>query len=197
MYDAVQMPPERQERIRSELSARFNEKNKEGNIVSIKSRSKKKLVVALVAAVIVLSLSLTVAVAYSSQIIELLGGGQLERGRTGNGEFVSVTITGEEPNPVEVVDGRVYFVLDGARADITGYVSETSFYMYEMIGDNGYRQVFVVGGLHDNLGWAEFIWDETGHMFASSQVVPSGYDMEKRPAWLEAAYETLGIFPRR
>jgi len=185
-FDAVRMSPDRQERIRSELSARFSEKQKEDNIVSIKSRSTKKLLVAAVVAIVILSSLTIVTLAYGSQIIQMLGGGQIVMETTGRSSSVSMTVY-EESNPVEVRDGQVYFILDGSNTDITSYCTETTYYQYEKIADNGYRHVFIVGGAPDNLGWAEYIWDETGHMFASSQVIPGTFDTGESPIWLENA----------
>ncbi|MDR2569319.1 MAG: hypothetical protein LBD23_03345 [Oscillospiraceae bacterium] len=190
-FDAVNMSQETQKRIRSELSARFIENHKEDNIVSIKSRSTKKIITGLVAAVVVLSLTTVVAFAYGSQIIELLGGGHIEIEKSGNSSSVSMTISEADPDPVEVKDGRVYFILDGSNKDITEYCTESTYYQYEYIAENGYHHVFIVGGSPDNLGWAEFIWSEDGNILGSSAVFPPSTDMDQKPLWWENANETL------
>jgi len=165
----------------------------EDNTVSIKSSSTKKLIAALIAVVIVLSLSTIVAFAYGSQIIQLLGGGRIESGRTEDGgHYVSMTTSEEEPDPVEVRDGRVYFVLDGSNADITSYCTETTYFEYEYISDNGYHHVFIVGGAPDNLGWAEYILDADGNPFASNARYPDGSTHDEPPIWLDHANEVFG-----
>jgi len=181
------------------LSARFYENKKEDNVVSIKSRTTKKLITVLVAAALILSLSTVVAFAYGSQIIQLLGGGQIVSERTGNSLTVSMTTYEAEPDPVEVIDDRVYFIMDDSNTDITDYCTETTYFRYERIADNGYRHVFIVGGAPDNLGWAEFVWDENGDHFVSSTRYPSSVDDidTDQPQWLELAYEELGIYRAR
>ena len=192
-FDAVQMSPDSQQRIRSELSARISEKHKEGNIVSIEPSPTKKLIAVLVAAIIILSLTTAFALAYGSQIIQMLGGGQIVVESSGNSHSVSMTISEAEPNPVDVRDGRVYFVLDGSSKDITSYCTESTYYQYEYIADNGYRHVFIVGGAPDNLGWAEFIWDGGGNPFASNAVFPPSADFDLKPEWWENANESLAF----
>jgi len=194
-FDAVNMPPDRQERIRSELSARIHQKHMEDNNMSIKSSSTKKLMVAAITIVIVLSLSTIVAVAYGSQIIHMLGGGQIESGMIeGGGHFVSMTSSEADPDPVEVKDGRVYFILDGSNTDITDYCTESTYFQYERIADNGYRHVFVIGGAPDNLGWAEYIWNADGDYFAANITFPPSVDDTDtdQPQWLALAEEELG-----
>ncbi|MDR2590878.1 MAG: hypothetical protein LBC71_07850 [Oscillospiraceae bacterium] len=190
-FDAVNMSQESQKRIRSELSAQIIENHKEDSIMSIKSRSTKRLITGLVAAVIALSFTTVVAFAYGSQIIELLGSGQIEIERSGRGTSVSISIPDVGFNPVEVKDGRVYFILDGSNKDITEYCTESTYYQYEHIAENGYRHVIIVGGSPDNLGWAEYIWSEDSNIFGYTSVLPPNTDMDQKPLWWISANEAL------
>jgi hypothetical protein len=179
------------------LSAKFHEENKEDNVVNIKSRSTKKLIIAVAAAVVILSLTTIVGFAYSSQIVQLLSGGRLESGQTEDGRyFTSLTVSEADPDPVEVRDGQVYFTVDGSNKNITAYCTETTYFHYEKIADNGYRHVFVVGGAPDNLGWAEFIWDEDGNHIAFARMLPSVNDFDNMPVWMELADEAFEIMIR-
>lgn len=187
-FDAVRMSPEHQKRIRSELSSRFSEKQKEDNVVNIKSIRKPRK--ALVAAVAILASVLLAGFTFGSQIIQLLGGGRIESGTDGSGNNYTSIDAGFETDPVEIRDGQVYFVLDGSDTDITRYCTETTYYQYEQIADNGYRHVVVVGGTPDNLGWAEFVWDENGNFSGSNATTPASSNGEW-PEWLELANETL------
>jgi hypothetical protein len=81
-------------------------------------------------------------------------------------------------------------MLDGSGKDITDYCTEATFYKFEHTADNGYRHVMVVGGSPDNLGWGEFIWDETGFMVGSTAVFHEDENGE-RPEWLRLADEML------
>ena len=91
-------------------------------------------------------------------------------------------------------------MLDGSETDITEYCTETTYYQYVHTTDNGYRQVFVVGGPPDDLGWAEFLWDNEGNHLASSAVFKFPEEIETSdadfrtdaPAWLRSAREALG-----
>jgi len=174
-FDAVHMSTESQEQIRAGLFLR-------------KPRPARRLRPAVLAAVLILSLFLVVGFGYGSQIVQLLGGGWIESGKSGGGYYTSIPIT--ESSPVEVIDGLVFFILDGANIDITSYCTETTYFEYEQISDNGYRHVFIVGGAPDNLGWAEFIWDENGNMIGSTATYHPG-ENDEQPEWFSLARATL------
>jgi len=182
-FDAVSMPPEHQEQIRAALSSRISEIQEENNVMNTKSSFNRTRRAVVIAAIIVLSFALLVGFTYGSQIIQLLGGGRLEVGAN----YVKIS-TGFESDPAEVRDGQVYFVLDGADTDITSYCTKDTYYQYEQINDNGYRHVVLVGGAPDDLGWAEFVWDESGKFVAGN----STRNSEEIPAWLILGRETLG-----
>ncbi|MDR2532327.1 MAG: hypothetical protein LBC82_05740 [Oscillospiraceae bacterium] len=153
-----------------------------------KSHYAKRLKPALIAAVIALALFTTVSFAYGGQIIQLLGGGRIESGKTADGDDY-ISISSFESNPAEIRDGRVYFILDGSDTDITSHCTEATYYKYEQIADNGYRHVIIVGGTPDKLGWSEFIWDEKGDMVGSTARY---YDINgEQPEWLRLAEEAL------
>jgi hypothetical protein len=158
--------------------------------VVIRPRSKKRLISIIIAATITLTLLTIVGFAYGSRIIELLGGGRIESGKTSDGDdYISIS-TNFKSNPVEVKDGRVYFVLDNSNTDITSYCTESTFFMYEQVGDNGYRHVIIVGGTPDRLGWGEFIWDDKGNAVGSNATFYEDADGE-HPEWLKRAEESL------
>ena len=128
------------------------------------------------------------AFAYGNQIINLLGGGRIESGKTNDGDdYISIS-TNFTVAPVEVIDGQVYFTLDGSRTDITVYCTETTFYEYEHIANNGYRHVVIIGGAPDKLGWGEFIWDENGSVVGSNATLHKD-EYGETPQWLKLAEE--------
>ena len=86
--------------------------------------------------------------------------------------------------------GQVYFILDGSGTDITSYCTESTYYEYEQIADNGYRHVVIVGGLPDDLGWGEFVWDENGNAVGSNATFLPDIN-ERRPEWLKLAEAAL------
>jgi len=70
---------------------------------------------------------------------------------------------------VEIREERIIFLLDDSEADITDYCSATEYFEYEYFTENSFRQVIVVGGTLDNLGWVVFIWDSNGNFNSKNQ----------------------------
>ncbi|MCL2634691.1 MAG: hypothetical protein FWD34_09295 [Oscillospiraceae bacterium] len=182
------MPDEiEQDRILEQILVRKNNLTirKENQDMNIKKpHSVKKLATVIIAAAFALSLLTIVAFAYSEQIIQMLGGGQIEIGE----DYVSISHI--EITPVEIRDGQVYFILDGNNTDITSYCTESTYYEYEVIAENSIRHVFIVGGTPDKLGWAEYIWDNNGVWSGSTCTFFADINDEK-PEWLKLADEAF------
>ena len=161
-------------------------------VLTKSNRKRFSLRFAVVAAVlVVLSLTL-VGFTYGSQIIQLLGGGHFEEGKDGNGNNYASMDLGFENDPIEVRDGQIYFVLDGSNTNITDQCSEKTYYQYETVDNNGYRHVVLIGGTPDDVGMAEYIWDESGTLRGSN----ASYNSSGVPAWLTSAREALGVNSR-
>ncbi|MBQ9200177.1 MAG: hypothetical protein IJ141_08370 [Lachnospiraceae bacterium] len=62
-----------------------------------------------------------------------------------------------------VEDGRLYFVFNDIKQDITDECSEDDYFKYEYTDEDSYRHVIIVGGTVDNPGWAEYIFDKDGN----------------------------------
>jgi hypothetical protein len=162
------------------------------NLILIKEepvlRKKFSVRTAVVVAVFVLSLTL-VGFAYGDQIIQLLGGGYIEEGKDANGgNYISID-TGFVNDPIEVRDGQIYFVLDGSNTNITDQCSEKTYYQYETVDNDGYRHVVLIGGIPDNVGMAEYIWDANGTFKGSN----ASYNSREEPAWLASAREAFDV----
>ena len=157
--------------------------------VNTKTHFIRKPLPAVAAIIIIISiLAAGFAFANSDQIINLLGGGRIESGKTNDGDdYISISTSFTE-DPVEIINGRVYFILDGSGVDITEYCTETTFYEYEYISVSGYRHVVIVGGAPDKLGWGEFIWDEKGSVIGNNATFHEDINGEK-PQWLRSAEE--------
>ena len=185
-FDGVKLTDKRQEEIKSELSSRLLERQKETLFMNEKTYSFKKHRVLVIAIVALLSLSL-VGFAYGNQIIKLLGGGNIEQGKSDNGDnFISMD-TGFVSDPVRIEDGKIYFILDGSDTNITNQCSESSYFKYETTNEAGYRHVVVIGGTADNIGMAEFVWDENGEFKGSN----ASYNTDEEPEWLKLATKEL------
>jgi len=186
-FDVVRMSSDSQEKIRAELSASLIGSQKEVNTLSNKTRYTKKLIVALAAAVVIFSLSTVIAFAYGNQIIHLFSGGQLEIESSDTGQHITVTEYADNyTDPIEIRDGRVYLLLDDSNQDITDYLSETTFYHYETISNNGNRHVFVVGGEPNDPGWVEYIFDEAS---SSLVIIMNNASQDNPPEWVVLANE--------
>lgn len=180
--NAVRLSDTRRAEIRAALSARCNTLQEEDSHMN-KQKFSRIFAIALAAA-----LALTaVGFAYGAQIIEMLGGGQIEIGETVDGGYIAID-SGAAVDPVEVRDGRIYFILDGQDADITDHCSSDTYFQYEKITGDGTRHVFVVGGTPDALGWAEFIWPSNGSKASSAQ-----FPSADEPAWYAAAVAEIGF----
>ncbi len=185
-FNAVKMSRKRQEEIRAGLSSLLYEKHKEGYLMSENTISSKKSRVLVIAIAAILSLSL-VGFAFGHQIIQLLGGGRIEQGKTSDGkDFVSID-AGFISDPVKVENNQIYFILDGSNTNITDQCSDSSYYKYETTDDNGYRHVVLIGGTADNIGFAEFVWDKGGNFLGSNASTSSS----EKPEWLKSATSKL------
>ncbi len=141
--------------------------------------------IAIIAAIAILSLTL-VGFTYGNRIIQMLGGGRFVEGKDSHGNYFVSMDLGFEKEPVEVRDGQIYFVLDGSDINITRQCSEQSYYQYETVDSNGFRQILLIGGTPDNVGMAVYLWDQNGELRGSS----ASYKGET-PAWLISAQEAL------
>jgi hypothetical protein len=158
---------------------------KETGILKIKPN--RKLKIAAIAAATVLAVSMLVGFAYGNQIIQRLGGGKIETGKdSASRDFASIS-SGFEFDPAEVRDGQIYFILDGSDTNITSYCSETAYYQYEQVTDDGYQHIIIVGGTVDNIGWAEFVLDTDGGLSGSNAT----YNSVAEPQWLTSARQKL------
>lgn len=181
-FNTVKMSYKRQEEIRAELSSLLSEKEKKDYYMSEKTILFKKSRIVVIAIAAMLSLSL-VGFAFGNQIIQLLGGGRIEQGKTSEGwDFVSIDM-GFISDPVKVEGNQIYFILDGSDINITDQCSDSKYYKYETVDDNGYRHVVLIGGTADNIGFAEFVWDKDGSFIGSSASINS----PEEPEWLKSA----------
>ena len=109
----------------------------------------------ILAAALAVGCVLSIAAGLPAQVYNFFGGGTVTI--MPGSENVSFALAGEASDPVEAVDGRLWFVADGQKVDITDLVDEDTPYIYERTdpatGENGY---VIVGGTPENFGWAEF-----------------------------------------
>ena len=121
-------------------------------------RKHKKTVVKLLLLAAVISL-MTITVSADS-VRQLFGwGGNMEITDHGNGVEIRVN-TDELTEPVEIRDGRMYFIVNGENLDITDLVSQTKAFTYQYVDNQGITHDWVVGLNSENIenyGYAEYL----------------------------------------
>lgn len=77
----------------------------------------------------------------------------------GNGQPYHYSYFGDETQcPVEVVEGRVWFIFDGRRIDITGQFDEKHAYIYEATNpETGLPNYILVGWSAGGIGYGEVV----------------------------------------
>ena len=74
-------------------------------------------------------------------------------------EYFSVEFS-ENPSAreanVEEKDGRIYLVVNGNWTDITDKCSDSDYYHYETVSNDGSKTDLYIGGTPGDLGWFEF-----------------------------------------
>ena len=138
----------------------------------------------LVAAVICL---MTVTVSADS-VRQLFGwGGNMEITQYDDGGAEVRIHTEKLTEPVEIRDGRMYFVVNGENMDITDQVSQTKAFTYSYKDTAGIIHDWVVGlngeGL-ESYGYAEYLKTDTWHGGYSARVNINA-DGTTEAQWLE------------
>ncbi|MBR1817071.1 MAG: hypothetical protein IJ763_10325 [Lachnospiraceae bacterium] len=91
-----------------------------------------------------------------------------------------ITINYDEENATNyysVENGRLYFIFNDIKQDITDECSEDKYFKYEYTDEDSYRHAIIIGGTVDNPGWAEYIFDKDGnYVFNTMSVSTSGDD---------------------
>lgn len=109
-----------------------------------------------------------------------------------NGESsMTVEMNATENPPVELINGNLYFIVDGNEIDITNQISDSKPYIGEVVDQQGNVHKFVIGGkaVEGEYGYQEFIFSNTGEFIASSGYYPS----EDVPEWANVGREKLGL----
>lgn len=122
--------------------------------------------VMVLAAALAVGCVLSIAAGLPAQVYHLMSGGSVvftpynDMGDAIAGEMV---FGDEEYAPIVQEDGKLWFVGDGQKVDLTGKIDENTPYVYEhtdpATGNTGY---VIVGGTLGHFGWAEFFGTEDG-----------------------------------
>ena len=117
-----------------------------------------------------------------------------------NGNVVGIVgvVDTEAPPFARIVNGRLYFLGNNEKTDITDEITEERPYYYTYVDDYGLTHAMAVGysGSIENYGIYEFIWQEvdgkrewvtgSGRNFLSTET-------ESRYPWVDIVWEDLGV----
>ena len=150
-------------------------------------RKHKKTVVKLLLLAAVISL-MTVTVSADS-VRQLFGwGGNMRIDQYEDGAEVCV-YTENLTEPVEIRDGRMYFIVNGEDMDITDQVSQTKAFTYQYVDNHGITHDWVVGLNSENIenyGYAEYLRSDDVWQGGYSARVNSNADGTTEAQWLES-----------
>lgn len=116
----------------------------------------------------------------------------------GNVVGIAGVVDTEAPPFARMVNGRLYFLGNNEKIDITDEITEEQPYFYTYVDDYGLTHAMAVGysGSIENYGIYEFIWEEaggtrdwvtgTGRNFLSPET-------ETRYPWVDLVWEELDI----
>ena len=137
----------------------------------------------LIAAVVCL---MTVTVSADS-VRQLFGwGGNMEITQHDDGAEVRI-FTDNLTEPVEIRDGRMFFIVNGENIDITDQVSQTKAFTYQYVDEQGVTHMWVVGMNSEeleNYGYAEYLKTDTWQGGYSARVNINA-DGTTEAQWLE------------
>ena len=117
-----------------------------------------------------------------------------------NGNVVGIVgvVDTEAPPFARIVNGRLYFLGNNEKTDITDEITEEQPYYYTYVDDYGLTHAMAVGysGSIENYGIYEFIWQEVDGQ--REWVTGSGrnflsMETESRYPWVDIVWEDLSV----
>lgn len=170
--------------------------------------------VMVLAAALAVGCVLSIAAGLPAQVYNFMSGGTVVV-TPGEGGSINMTVGDEVKAPIVLENGRLWFVADGQKLDVTDKVDENTPYIYEHTDpDTKQKGYMVVGGTPENFGWVEIIEMDGGSAMSGdnfdtvslaelyeAQENPQGPHGDKlqmvdygyhRP-WLKAALDQLGL----
>jgi hypothetical protein len=195
--EQIKMPDKCSDEIKRNLLNLFNEANR-GDTAMNKRFIKKRITAAIVAIVCMISAT---GIVYASDgiILEYVyaffnGGGITYEEK--DGVSISTVELDSEPNsPVELVDGKIYFIADGSREDITDKISESVPFIGEYTDNEGVIHKFIIGGkpIENYYGYREVIFDSNGTFIGGTGWYGNKLSDIENLEWMVKGESLLGI----
>lgn len=113
-----------------------------------------------------------------------------------NGEAIRITgVDTEAPPFARIVNGRLYFLGNGQKIDITDQISEEAPYYYTYVDDYGLTHYMAVGysGSIENFGIYEFIREENGEWVTGTGRNFLSMETQTRYPWVELVWEEFDV----
>ena len=114
-----------------------------------------------------------------------------------NGNVVGIAgvVDTEAPPFARIVNGRLYFVGNNEKIDITDQIKENAPYFYSYVDDYGLTHYMAVGyaGTMENYGIYEFIREENGDWVTGTGRNFLSMETETRYPWVDLVWEEFGI----
>ena len=172
------------------------EKIKEAVLGTVKKKHHAARKAIVLAAALAACLAL-VGFAWGERIIQLVSGGQVTIGQTGIGGGYGTVIMSdgydEEGNPTVIAleDGRLWFVADGQRLDVTDQMDDHTPYIHTAVDEEGSLHYWIVGGTPEDYGWFEGVKlpDGTG---GGGGILHSRTDLAQEEELTEPGWYLLG-----
>ena len=136
-------------------------KVKETVLAQVRQKKRKGRTVLMLAAALAACLALA-GWTYGERIYQFISGSQVTI--SGSAGMGSGTITmsdgldeNGDPTIISLENGRLWFVADGQRVDVTSQVNENTPYVWTQWEKNGGLHYIIVGGTPEDYGWFEGI----------------------------------------
>ena len=194
MFSEITMPEETEQKVLAALSRR----SKKPQIPFARSLATLAAVLALVILV-----SPTARAAVENWVVKyFFPGSDLtiyeQTDESGNVTGIVGVVDTEAPPFARMVNGRLYFLGNNEKIDITEEITEEKPYFYTYVDDYGLTHAMAVGysGTIENYGIYEFIWEETGG--ERDWVTGTGRNFlsnetDTRYPWVDIVWEELDI----
>ena len=103
-----------------------------------------------------------------------------------------VTYSDDITEYARVKDGRCWFVINDTWTDVTDLCSDTDYCRYEIVNDDGSREVIFAGGTPERFGWWSLYFDADGKYIWNEGAIPEAAD-NSNPEWYKKACFSEGI----
>jgi hypothetical protein len=114
---------------------------------------------------------------------------------TGEGKS-SIDMNATEKPPVELADGKLYFIANGSRTDITSLISNSTPYISECVDEQNITHKFIIGGnpTEESYGYEENLFDRNGKFLGASGYFGKNVELDDdaKPEWLQKGRSEIG-----